>query len=415
MVTSFRTHSLEWGVLLLFIFPPIGIGWLVFNGWFRLLQYIRRKRTFPVTVGTIFFCCLTVSSTGASILSQQPKFLFITGLLIGYCGIYLYTKENIKLFELHRIKWYVILGGVYLFVSGNLELIFHKFHYKTPSVFGYLTGSKLLGFNHFNRLYGDAFNPNFAAFLLLLSAAFLLAELLNQLGKGFRFKLLILYVFLFITVSIGLVETQSRDGLATLFVLLLIFIIRFRWKIGLLITGLTLAFYQPLVMHMPRANFISHAFHFRHKIWAYSLVIWHHHPLFGVNPLGFQNEYYHLTGKQISHAHNLFLAYLVDYGILGGTAFLILGIACFIMSIKAVSSIKNSNRKVGDLFLFFFPVIPLTGLFDFPMSSPQIMFLVIIMLGAWARYVIHFPILKKEIHKKSLTNDSEAEDKLKQI
>lgn len=400
IVTSLRTHSLEWGVLLLFLMPPIGIGWLVFKGWFRLYQYIRQKRTFPVTAGTIFFCCLMVSSVGASILSHQPEYLLITGLLLGYCGIYLYTKENIKLFELHKIKWYIILGGVYIFIVGNLELILNKFHFSIPIVIRYLTGAQLLGFPYKNiRLYGDAFNPNWAAFLLLLSVAFLLAELLNQMGKGFRLKRLLLYLFLFIIVSTGLVETASRDGLATLFILILIFLIRYRWKIGLIVFAIALVFYQQLVSFMPRANFITHALKFREKIWHYSLIIWHHHPLFGVNPLGFENEYYQLAGKQIAHAHNLFLAYLVDYGILGGTAFLILGFTCIIKSTKALLSIKNRNRKVVDLFLFFFPVIPLTGLFDYPMSSPQIMFLVIILLGAWARYVVHFPIMKKENNK----------------
>ncbi|HET7658529.1 MAG TPA: hypothetical protein VFK37_09570, partial [Bacillales bacterium] len=126
------------------------------------------------------------------------------------------------------------------------------------------------------------------------------------------------------------------------------------------------------------------------------------HPLFGVNPLGFEKEYYHLAGKDIAHAHNLFISYLVDYGIIGGTAFLILGLACLFKSAKAIVSIKNSNRKVGDIFLFSFPVIPLTGLFDFPMSSPQVMFLVIILLGAWARYVVHFPIMKREDRKSNV-------------
>lgn len=395
-MSSFRKYSLEWGILLVFLLPPIGIGWLVVKGWYHFYQFfLSRKGMLPITAATIFLSSLMISSIGAAILLQNAEFLMITGLLIGYCGIYLHTKENIKLSDLIRYKWIVIFGGVYICVFGNVQMYLHQHFQFNHHIIGLLTGAELLGFPHYDRLFGDAYNPNFASFLLLMAAAFLLAEILGDLSKGPRLKTMIFKLVLMAAIAIALVQTESREGFVTLIVLFLLFVFRYRWKIGALILLAVLIFNQQLLALIPRMDLLKRSLQFREHIWENSIQIWNNHPLFGVTPLGFRHEYVLMTGRNIAHAHNIFLAYLSDYGIIGEITFLLLVATCVYKFVKVFWSMKNDKRKIGDLFILAFPIIPLTGLLDFPMSSPQVMFLVIILLGGWDRYVAHFQFLKK--------------------
>lgn len=395
-LNSLRKYSLEWGIVLVFLLPPLGIGWLIAKGWYHFYRFfINRKGILPVTAATIFLTCLMISSIGASILLQNAEYLMITGLLIGYFGIYLHVRKNIRLTDLSRYKWIVIFGGLYICVFGNVEMFLHQHFHINNHIIGLLTGAQLLGFPHYDRLFGDAYNPNFASFLLLLAAAFLLAEILGELNKKPQFRSLVLKGVMLAAIAAALMETESRESIVTLVVIFLLFVFRYRWKIGALILFVIVLFSQQLVSMIPRMDLLNASLKFREHIWENSLLIWNQHPLFGVTPFGFQKEYIMMTGRHIAHAHNIFLAYLSDYGIVGEAAFLLLVATCVYKFFKVFRSMKTDKRKTGDLFILAFPIIPLTGLLDFPMSSPQIMFLVIILLGGWDRYVAHFQFLKK--------------------
>ncbi|HET7577992.1 MAG TPA: O-antigen ligase family protein [Bacillales bacterium] len=389
MKTS-QPYSLEWGILLLFLLPPVGIGWMILKGWYHFYQVLSKKGTFPVTPAVIFFCSLMVSSVGAAILLQNGKFLLITGMLIGYCGIYFYAKDKIQLSDLRRYKWIVIFGGVYIFLFGNIQLYIHQHWHVNHPIIGFLTGAKLLGFPQYDRLLGDAYNPNFASFLLLLAAAFLLTELLAECKKGPRLKPLLFKLALLAAIGTAVVQTESREGFVTLMILLLLFVFRYRWKIGLFLLGVGLLFHDQWMAIIPRTDIISHSWNFRERIWENSVQIWNNHPLFGVTPFGFQHEYDLMTGRSIAHAHNIFLAYLSDYGILGELAFLLLIVTFLYKFVRVLTSMKNDSPKIIDLFLLAFPIVPLTGMLDFPMASPQVMFLVIILLGSWDNYAARF-------------------------
>ncbi|WKB36481.1 hypothetical protein QS257_05085 [Terrilactibacillus sp. S3-3] len=74
-----------------------------------------------------------------------------------------------------------------------------------------LTGGMLIGYNHHDRLFGSAYNPNYASYLLVLAIAFLLAELLQAIKKGAE-KQIGFSLILLALLSFGVFDTGSRAG-----------------------------------------------------------------------------------------------------------------------------------------------------------------------------------------------------------
>ncbi|WKB36480.1 hypothetical protein QS257_05080 [Terrilactibacillus sp. S3-3] len=127
------------------------------------------------------------------------------------------------------------------------------------------------------------------------------------------------------------------------------------------------------------------------------------HPMFGVTPLGFNPAYIQLTGEEMPHPHNLFLSFYSIFGIFSGTLFVIIVIWNGYKLLKLLHSAERSGRRghrFDDLFLFSMPTLIISGIFDFPLSSPQIAITTIIALMClWSSYLKH---VKTEIAIRSI-------------
>ena len=75
---------------------------------------------------------------------------------------------------------------------------------------------------------------------------------------------------------------------------------------------------------MPRNDTIDGSFQIREDIWRNSIEMWNQHFLFGTTPHGFTIAYDNLFNQGVPHAHNIFIGFFAEFGVIGGLAFLIL-------------------------------------------------------------------------------------------
>ena len=143
---------------------------------------------------------------------------------------------------------------------------------------------------------------------------------------------------------------------------------------------------SPLLMKwLPRSGSLGESMSDRKLIWETSVSIWRKYPVFGVTPNGFQNMYSEMIGQQVAHPHNIFLYFFVNFGMVGGMAFLLLAaVLLYRLGVTFVAS--STHKEFLDVFLFVIPVILLTGMVDFPLFSPQTALIAVGVIGYWEYY-----------------------------
>lgn len=381
---AIKRNPLNIGLILLYILPPVGIAMFLFLGMKEMYKTIQHKLKIPYNLTTFFFVILFISSVGATLKSREPLYILSAVMILCSFGFYLYILHNFRDFKLKTYVWITIGGGLYIFLFGEIHQLMYKMGIRSDWI-GYLTGGKLLGYDNHSRLYGSTYNPNYAAFLLLLSMAFLLAKCIDVLQKR-DYKRMIAYFAGVGCLIVGTLDTGSRAGFFTMLFLMAVFLYRYNWRVFLITAAAGILNFQHLYRWMPRHVSVDESMSSRITIWKKSIDIFENNPSFGVTPFGFDHEYQSLTGKDVPHPHNIFLAFFSDFGFLSGMLFIAIII---IMSYHMFRFLKykDRNKQFFNLFLLSMPIIVLTGLFDFPLSSPQIALPTIILLSLWHRYV----------------------------
>lgn len=401
-----RILALEWAILFLFILPPIGIIWLIGMGICHGINRMLRKENLHILhPPTFFFFVASLASIGACLRTEKVVYACIPVMILGYFGMYLYIKDKRSAWRLHHFSRMLIIGGLYVAMVGQFQLQ-EEYTYGGDWRIGMLTGLMPLGLEETGRLFGSAYNPNFAAFLLLLALSSLIVGAL-QASENFKRKKIsfILHTALALPIGTAIIQTGSRTGVAIMIVLLILF----AWKISRWVSASLLAFCCICLLYtgslsnvIPRFESMSQSFETRQVIWEHSIQVWQTSPLFGVTPLGFQETYALFDKAGVAHAHNLLLGLFCEYGVLGGTAFLFLVIWYIHKAVKAI--MPSQQHKKPGLFLFSLPILPLTGIFDHPLASPQTALLAIILLAGWEREVdevqlssLAFPVRNTDI------------------
>jgi O-antigen ligase len=213
---------------------------------------------------------------------------------------------------------------------------------------------------------------------------FLFAELLKVIRMK-TFKLLILYIPLLAFMVAGINATGSRSGFGAMIFLFGIFLFRLSWKITIAVGTIVLINGFWLYHYIPRSFDIFDNFSTRVYIWKNSIQLILEYPQFGLTPLGFPDKYFYHTGHQAAHAHNIFLAIFADFGIIAGFVFIGLTAAVMFNFIKLLK--YNRSKTLFDWFLFSMPILGLTGILDFPLSSPQIALPALILVSMWQQYI----------------------------
>lgn len=386
-------YHMEIGIMLCFMLPPLGILWLTVIGWRHLNKVVYNRVPLHFNTTTFFFICLLISSIGASISQHNGKYLLIVALIAGYLGLYLYIKDNTNFASIKRYKYVMIAGGFYLFLSGTL---FPGFYGKSEWI-GYLTGTQFIGGppgTDDPRLFGSAYNPNFTAFLLLMTFTFVLSSIMEKMKKGDK-GWQKFYLPLLLINTIGIFETGSRSGVAAMFILGLFFVIKSYPKIGLTSIAALFLIKDQILMLIPRNDAISQSTFMRKEIWENSIRIWQDHPFFGTTPIGFADAYAHFA-RAVPHAHNIVLAFFAEYGTIGGLAFLLLALSVM-YKFCCMYFLKAKRKKLLNFFLLSLPVLLLTGIFDHPLVSPQTALLTIILLASFDKYTATVPFVEKSV------------------
>lgn len=374
-----KKHLLEIGVILCFVLPPLGIVWLMSIGWNHLKHAIDFKAPFYLNATIFLFICLAIATLEASFSEDNEAYLLMFAMILGYLGLYLYIKERATLSLIRRFKWMMIFGGIFIVIFGSIMR-----NVEVSNMFlGGLTGTIFLGPSPSSdgRLFGTAYNPNFASFLLVLILSFLLADQLKSQCHKIVFKWEYLLI---VTIIFGIFQTGSRAGIGVMFLVLILFMLRLSAKIGMMGAAILLVLHNQLLNLLPRFNLLNEAIHERKEIWETSIRIWKEYPFFGTTPLGYRQAYDQFTHPE-PHAHNIFLGFFTEYGTIGGLAFLFL-IITFTLKLCCLLFINAKNKVLLNFFLLSLPVIFFTGIFDHPLVSPQTALLTIVLLACFDRY-----------------------------
>lgn len=393
-----RNHYVETGLLLIFLLPPLGIAVLIITGLINLFKIFKNKKTLPFNVGSFFFINLLIASTGASLMFMEIKYFMIPVLIASYLGYYLYIKEHFTKKLLRNYMQIIIFGGIYIAFIGQFQMLFPgfvNFFISTPghffnSALGSMTGLFPSSFDENNRLFGSAYNPNFAAFFLLMSISLLLWKMLIPLRNGqWKNTTVIRNIGLLLILGFSIIQTGSRSGVIGMVLLLVIFIFRLRWQVGAFLAGLIALVslkFDLINELLPRYESIQQSATGRKNIWENSVHIWNDHPFFGVTPLGFRQAYDAFAHDKVAHAHNIFLGFFTEYGTMGGLAFILLFMTILYKVIFVLYTFRN-KKKYLDIFLLLMPVFLITGILDHPLISPQTALLAIFLIGGWDHYV----------------------------
>ncbi|MRX74304.1 hypothetical protein GJU40_19480 [Bacillus lacus] len=381
LVSRLVKYKLEIGMSLCFLMPPLGILILIVIGWGKLNSMVNTREKLYVNISTFFFLTLAISAAGAAILERNGTYLLILAMVLGYLGLYLHIKETASLSSISRYQKVMIGGGIYLLLSGS----FFQNFYGSNTLLGLVTGTYFIGGSPGEtegRLFGSAYNPNFTAFLLLLVLTFLIARLLkNWRAQG---NILLTLLLSFVT-CFAIFQTGSRSGIATMFLILLLFLFKASVKYGTVSLAVILLAKDRIIEYFPRDDDILRASLMRKDIWVQAVKIWRENPYFGTTSLGF-GEAYAQTGKAaVPHAHNIFLAFFSEYGTFGGLAFLLL-FSALLYKFVCLLFLNSKKKLLLNFYLLSFPVVVLTGILDHPLVSPQTALLTVILLGSFDRY-----------------------------
>lgn len=387
---SFREKITIFNLILCFVMPPVGILFLLVSGFISMYRNYKMKLYRFKSTSFIFFLSLIISSVGSSIELKNPIYSLMALIIIGYWGLYLRIDYKNSSLTFQQYRFVMIFGAVYsCFVGWTVKWM----HFSL--VEGFLTGTVMFDdptTKDYSRLIGIAYNPNFNMYLLLLSLAFLLVEMMYSLQKRL-FKNIAWQMLIVIILSKGIYDTGSRSAFAIMLFLYLLFFLRWS-KMAFAFIAITFGIeYKRLFGLMPRSGFIDPSMNTRELIWQNSFKLWRKHPVFGATSYGFPQEFAKFLQQNykkipsalinVPHSHDMFLGILSEYGIVGEMAFLLVLVVNIYQYIRMFFAKK---KRFVEPFIFSLPVVVLTGIFDEPNYSPQIAIFTIFLLGFWNRY-----------------------------
>ncbi|CAM3194295.1 O-antigen ligase family protein [Sporolactobacillus spathodeae] len=384
IILNIKKQPLVWAFVLIYVLPPVGMAWLLAFGVMHVIHMLKSKEKWTFDPVGMLFMLTAIAAAGSALTSWKLLNFLSVPMIAAFYGIYLYLFHHIERLRLRRYLWVVIFGGLYEVISDKVFAVINHF-IKIPDVISFFTGNLLLGFTKYDRLFGSAYNPNYACYLLILSLSFLLVEILRVIRlrntQAVRRMLLMLVV-----IDFGIYQTGSRAGFIIMLVLHLMFLLLYnKWAFAGF-TGLTVLL-LPFIFHwMPRSSSTEMSFSTRLDIWKNSIYVFWQHPLFGATPLGFPDAYEQFASSSQSHPHNLFLAVFASSGVICGLFFTALILLSAYYLIRSFIQDKR-HRYRATLFLFALPTIIEYGIMDFTLSSPQVMLVVLALSAFWINYL----------------------------
>ena len=380
-VNMLKNRIFEIGTILCFLVPPVGMFILLIVSFFTIFKTWKTKQ-FNYSLVSFFFTCLFISTIGA-VIQMKNLFLLIDSIMIlVYWGIYLKIASTSSMNAFRNFKWIMIFGGIYNCIIGWVYQ-----GIQMHPILEFLMGTMLFADTipqNYTRLIGSSYNPNFTMYLLLIAVALIFAEILTNIRKR-HWKHVSWKIPILLVLSNGVLATGSRAGFIIMICIYLLFFLRLNKIFFFVSAAITILQSNLLLQLMPRNDLIDDSFKVREAIWMNSIELWSEHFLFGTTPHGFRAAYGNLFPNAVPHAHNMFIGFFAEYGIIGGIAFLMV-VGVTLLNIVNLFIINDKNDSLIEYFLLSLPIMVLTGVLDEPTFSPQIGLLSIMLLSYWDQY-----------------------------
>lgn len=340
-LTSFTLFTLAAGILM----PPLGylsvwgvlILFIMSDKISELSELIARNK--PLL---LFIVSISLSTLFSNIPASSAVFLILAVLQYSYYSMIVYYLENKGIKSLFNALNYMAIitstFGIYQFLTGRLEINKHWAGYSQS-------------LSSLSRVYSTLYNPNIFAAYLVINICFIISWILNVQKEPLKKLSLVLC-------SISLIFTYSRGAFVSLLIALLIIYILNRDNSILLYAAIMLilfilfnngAGYERI--DITKINHDSSSI-YRLEIWRTSYEIFLRNIIVG-NGIGtLWYSLSHVSSKLwgvIYHAHNLFLHFAAETGILGLLTFMNMGIWLFINSCYIIRNSCDSLKKFAAL------------------------------------------------------------------
>ncbi|MCD6329575.1 MAG: O-antigen ligase family protein, partial [Candidatus Cloacimonetes bacterium] len=329
-------------------------------------QYKKIKLTFPVIIITLYLIYLvlrTLVQPVAAFGFQQLYYLFPYILLFAILS-QLHLNINEKFF----------ISNSFL-ISFILSIIF-----------GVFLQNKYSTFSNFSRLQLSWANANYLASYLLITLGFILYTWRTAKKKWVQVTALtsVILVLLF------LLWTQSRGGMLSLMVVVLVLYIIYaikKCKISHIIISFAILILLFLSFNFVFRTIRPQTITFRERVYKANAEYIKHNWLFGSGLGTFVHEFpqyrftdYKLLGQEdmISHAHNEFIEIWAETGIIGLALYIIFLIA-LIGEYKR--SIHTRSRFFTHISAFSIVLLLIHNLFSITMRIPSILIYFFILAG----------------------------------
>lgn len=333
-------------------------------------------------------------------LNFSALFLILTGTLI---AIDLFIgRENFSAFNFYGLLYLLSAIVVSLYVSNEGENDFLNifslamilislisFLLQIYQVTGWGEGYQLI-INQFqiadNRSYANIGQPN------LLGTIYVVSIVLSMLS--FSQKKINIYIFyaLIFSFSLGIYLTASRVAMLSLILLAVFIIFQEKFKINIISIAMPLAlliiFFAkilgPYLFFLEDRELISsNISNGRFEIWSISIELIKKKWLFGYgfNRVGLANfsavdEFHALTGTFVTQSHNIFLDFLIWFGVPVG---IILSLVFVFVFFKLVIDNFLFEDK-NFIYLSSFPIF-IHSLFEYPLYYQNFLVVISIIIG----------------------------------
>ena len=339
------------------IFPTVAAAAVLFGtvAWVMRMRIDTKfkMRSLPYDAPAALFAFISAISV---FMSSARSFELIYNFLafVGIYGLtYLMIGQNIRTREHVRILVQTLAFSALLVVLwGYFQYIFGidtaDMKWVDPEKFPELR----------NRVFSTLENPNVLAGYLDVFICLALGVLAKVTGKAQKIAMVIAIIML----AICLGMTYARGAYLTIAIVFVIYGIIQDWRILILfvIVSVSLFYYDSSLIHRLASvfEFTDSSEELRIGIWVSTIAMIADHPFIGIGWGAFKSVYpnydYYLNGADvlIYHAHNIYLHYAAEVGIIGAMAFFWCFFGTMQMSLQLASNQRFQLFKVNVIAKF---------------------------------------------------------------
>lgn len=326
----------------------------------------------------------------ATFVQETPWGFVSIAFFVLYFLVYSWMKKNVTVTQFYNglavmsIAGAGIVAVMFINRAGGFDFL--------PAPLAYFFGLESWKPTESLRSTGTSGNANLAAGLLVSLALISFYKIVSTARVPMLQRLL--WAGLFATLLYGFEMTGTRMAWIALSLgiavqLWFLYAARIREHFRQFHFSNVFIFFAALAMLMlvnkewlPRQGSFNTDLSLRLQIWERALHLFQHDWMFGVLPLHFGEVFKAHYGQYEFHAHNMFIGFAVDFGIIGFTLFMLLLVISLVRGIHWIRWADNPQEKELSVVLMSIVFAYLgQGLADYTVLVPQTGWLFLMSLG----------------------------------